>query len=544
MKRAAKGATNVAPPIVATNVAPPIVATNVAPPIVATNVAPPIVATNVAPPIVATNVAPPIVATNVAPPIVATSIVATIVTLLIHGPAYAVLTQYNYQYSRQVLGQLTEGCIAQTQGGAFVGVGPALAYPPAGGTRSILFVSGGGTVRTVATGLNSIGDCVYDPNADVLYVTDSGLEFSGATTGDTVFAIPGDSTNLPVAGHEVLPSGSIPAAFSIDLLDGDLLVSDATGGGNGRVIRIDLADDPPSATTFASGFDYTGGITVNGSHVLISQAVSPSFESVIYSYSDGGAYESTLHGPSYDHGSIDVDINYEGEPMMTGSPTLAVIDDFDGMVRPMVTGINGGGASDAFGGGLNVNDFTGRIDFLASTFTGADDDKSIHRLVNVDRLVEGGGNPSTDCAMEIYGLQLAPTASGKPSHTAICTDGDACDADGQADGTCTFPIGVCLNVQDYRLNGECAPTGVAAVQLLAVSPESDEMQALVNAVSAAVPAADGACFFSDGMKVALGMTSSGEPRRGRGVLRLRAVMNGEHSRKDTDTIKLVCEPAP
>ena len=64
-----------------------------------------------------------------------------------------------YVYTREVLAELTEGCVAPAPGGLFVGVGPALSFPAPGGTRSILFVSESGTTRTVATGLNSISDC-------------------------------------------------------------------------------------------------------------------------------------------------------------------------------------------------------------------------------------------------------------------------------------------------------------------------------------------------------------------------------------------------
>src|SRR5205085_9982023 len=258
-----------------------------------------------------------------------------------------------YLYVRQVLSQLTEGCVAHAKGGVFVGVGPPLAFPtPLGGTRDILFVAASGDVRTVATGLNSIGDCVYDAASDVLYVTDSGANFSGAVTGDTVFAIPGDSTSVAVAGLEVLPAGTLANAFSIDRFGSGLLVSNANGSNAGTVVVIDLSGDSPVASTFASGFDYTGGLCTRADDVLISEATD-SFESAIYSYSDAGAYQSTLSGPTYAHGSIDLAVAHDGSVIATGSPTMVGVS--GGTVTPLVTGLDGGTGFDAFGGGVSVD---------------------------------------------------------------------------------------------------------------------------------------------------------------------------------------------
>ncbi|MFN2378494.1 MAG: hypothetical protein ABR538_18335, partial [Candidatus Binatia bacterium] len=415
------------------------------------------------------------------------SIVATAIAILVPSTAAAAtVPAAGYLYQREVLPELTEACIAHAPGGVFVAVGAPLAFPtPMGGTRSILFVSDGGAVRTVATGLNSVGDCAYDAAADVLYVTDSGQEFSGAVTGDTVFAIPGDATNLPVAGLEVLPAGSIAYAFSVSLFGDGLLVSDAAGDGLGSVLEIDLAGMTPSASTFASGFDYTGGVVVDGDRVLVAEAVQPSFESRFNEYTPAGVFVSTVSGPTYDHGSIDLDIALDGGVLVSGAPTLASVDE-GGVVSPLVSGLDGGTDFDAFGGGISVQDFTGRIDFLASSFSGDDDDKSVHRLVPIDRLVPGGGSTASDCTVEFYGLELVAPSPTRPARSAICVDGAACDADGAADGACTFPLGLCLNVDDPRL-ADCTPSSVGTLELRRARPESAELTALVAEAASLLP---------------------------------------------------------
>ena len=90
-----------------------------------------------------------------------------------------------YIHSFLTLPDTTQACVASARGGTFVGMGPG--FTAAG--QSIVFVDGAGAVRTVVSGFNSIGDCAYDAAADVLYITDNGLEAAGAVTGDTIFAV-------------------------------------------------------------------------------------------------------------------------------------------------------------------------------------------------------------------------------------------------------------------------------------------------------------------------------------------------------------------
>lgn len=65
--------------------------------------------------------------------------------------------------------------------------------------------------------------------------------------------------------------------------------------------------------------------------------------------------------------------------------------------------------------------------------------------------VPGGGGSRSDCLAEwlVRGETVisSPRAKGRVS----CSDGSSCDADGAADGVCTFPVGLCFTVDDDRL---------------------------------------------------------------------------------------------
>jgi hypothetical protein len=471
-------------------------------------------------------------------------LVATAVALCVSENSIAeTVPADGYLYVRRVLDELTEACVARGVGGVYVGVGPALAFPtPSGKTRSILFVSDSGNQRTVATGLNAIGDCAYDVSTDTLYVTDNGAEYTGATTGDTVFAIDGSATNVPVDGLEVVPADSIPNAFSVSLYETGLLVSDATGAGAGSVIEIDLTGVSPVATTFIGGLDYAGGITWTGSHVIVAQALDPTFESEITQYFTNGTFNKTISPATYAHGSIDVaKLSIFATLLATGSPTIVVIEEQPFTITPLVTGLDGGTGFDAFGGGVTVDSYYSRIDFLASSFSGADDDKSIHTLVPVDALAIGGGGAGTDCVTEIYGIRLGQSPTGRTAKVAYCIDGDSCDADGTADGVCTYPLGLCMNVNDTRLP-DCTPSAVASVEVT-TNLESPELTAFVASVQQALPVAESTCIFSDGVKVPVRTRADGSTRTGRAAIKFRTVTDEDNPAKDTDAARFACIPA-
>jgi hypothetical protein len=67
-----------------------------------------------------------------------------------------------------------------------------------------------------------------------------------------------------------------------------------------------------------------------------------------------------------------------------------------------------------------------------------------------------------------------------PGRTISCTDGRAfCDADGLADGKCTFRVAACLNSGDPRL--ACTPAAVTSITLTNPSPASSDPVKMANA---------------------------------------------------------------
>ncbi len=65
--------------------------------------------------------------------------------------------------------------------------------------------------------------------------------------------------------------------------------------------------------------------------------------------------------------------------------------------------------------------------------------------------VPGKGSSKTDCLIEWLVTPTPADVGGFPTGKIECTDGDACDADGQANGECTFSVAVCINNVDSRL---------------------------------------------------------------------------------------------
>jgi hypothetical protein len=207
----------------------------------------------------------------------------------------------------------------------------------------------------------------------------------------------------------------------------------------------------------------------------------------------------------------------------------------DGSTSPLISGLT-------FATGVDVDDFTGRVSMLSSTFIPNDEDLSIHRLVDKSRLVPGKGSEKTECTSEFYGAQLMPPSPGKKAKRAICVDGDACDGDGLVNDTCVFSIGVCLNVEDARF-ADCVPAGVTAFAVKKSKPKSAEIATLATAVEMDAPVYGERCYFSDGMRIPVKITGKGKRKDGKGKLKLKVRSAGEKSAVDTDKLKMTCRPA-
>ena len=156
-----------------------------------------------------------------------------------------------------------QGGVVRQGADIFVGQGPTFT----GGAQSVIRFTEGGSATTIASGFNSLGG--FDIAADgTLYVVDNGLEASGATSGDTLYAIPDAPTRtsaLASSAAEVLPSGSIDFASDALVVPGAVLVSDSVGPGAGKVVRVAGG----TSTDLITGLDYAAGLARDGSTLLV-----------------------------------------------------------------------------------------------------------------------------------------------------------------------------------------------------------------------------------------------------------------------------------
>src|SRR5438093_1044653 len=169
-----------------------------------------------------------------------------------------------------------EGGVVRQGDAILVGQGPGFTA----GAQSIVRLDAGGPT-TIATGFNALGGSALAPDG-TLYVVDNCFTGDGCgttTTGDTVYAIPDAltrTTAVTAAGHEVVPSGTLPFAGDVFVAPGGAaLVSDAAGNGAGRVVKV----VPGMATDLIAGLDLVGGITfaADGTVRIIDAFLNPDF---------------------------------------------------------------------------------------------------------------------------------------------------------------------------------------------------------------------------------------------------------------------------
>ncbi len=449
--------------------------------------------------------------------------------------AGAVTAPTGYIYSTELLGNTTQGCIAAGPVGTFLGLGPGFTA----NAQSIVLAKESGEVRLVASGFNSISDCAYDRTADILYVTDNAdngdfgiVSVFAAQTGDTVFAIPSASTasGLAAPGLELLPPNSVPAAASVAVdASGNVFVSDSVGGNAGSVIKI--VGSTPS--TLVPGLDLAGGLAFNPANGnLFAAETLDSFDNQILQFTAAGAAVPPVPfaGPPTPLGTIDLLFNSDGRLLASGKflGNVLSFNPADGTSTTFSSGLT-------FVSGMTLDPFTHRVQVLSSTFTAAAEDKSLHRFTPIDQLSPGdSGSADTECLFEAYGLQVV-------DGTATCTDGTACDSDGAENDACLFPVGFCLNVDDPDLATCDTASSVTAVSITANPPAASIADAAARA-TAALPLTGSTCVFSDGYYVPVKITGSGTRKDGKGKLQVK-VTNADGG-KDTDTVKLVCHPAP
>jgi hypothetical protein len=202
-----------------------------------------------------------------------------------------------------------------------------------------------------------------------------------------LYAIPDAPTRtsaLAAGAAEALPSGSIHFAQDALVVPGAVLVSDAAGPGAGTVVRVAGG----TATNLITGLDYTAGLAVDGSTLLVGN-VDGSFVGSVRKYGSDGTAAGTLVGGL--------------------SGTYGVVVDGDGFVL-----VSGGRTSDSSSGTVVAVDSSGTVTERAHGFSSSG-----------DMFFDPARNETL--VLDFEALQI----------TAICRDRDqngVCDADQECTG--------------------------------------------------------------------------------------------------------------
>jgi hypothetical protein len=218
---------------------------------------------------------------------------------------------------------VVQGGVVRRDGAVLVGQGTF-------GTQWIVRLDRAGAT-TVATGFNALGGFALD-DAGTLWVADNCGECSGATTGDTVYAIPDAltrTTAVAAADVEALPAGSIPAAQDVTVApDGAALVTDAAGPGAGRVLRVEGG----VATPLVTGLDFLGAVAVFPDGTLRIANLDATFTGAVLRYGLDGTPQGTLAGGL--SGAFGLAVDGDQNVLVSGG----FADDFSGTIVAVAPG--------------------------------------------------------------------------------------------------------------------------------------------------------------------------------------------------------------
>lgn len=221
---------------------------------------------------------------------------------------------------------IVQGGVARIGNSVFVGQGD---YGP--GLQRIIRLDG--TIEaTIANGFGSLGSFDVDGSGtlwavDNCWTPDFGC--AASTTGDTLYAVPNAVVRLEPAlanSVEVLPSGSIGFPFDALVVPGAVLVSNSAGPGAGNVIKV--AGGVP--TVFASGFDYTASLALDGGAIYVGNS-NASFVGSVTELNLSGANQGVLVNGL--NGAYGVTVDNDGNVLVSGvsapdfsSSTVVAVD--------------------------------------------------------------------------------------------------------------------------------------------------------------------------------------------------------------------------
>ena len=401
----------------------------------------------------------------------------------------------NYVYGEQALDAPLQADLAFAGTDLFVVTGVFGA-----GTESIVRRANDGSQSPVVTGLNSVGGMYFDAPSGTLFFSDNAGDFPGAETGDTVYALSNAITasETSALGLEILPTGSIPFAAQLTLLDENtLLVTDAAGPGLGGVVSVDLAAG--TSSLLIDGLDYAAGISVLPDGNLLVGNVDANFVGFILEYApDGTPANDSGIAPVELSGAADQVLDHRGNLIVTGGSTpdfsssIVVSVDAEGAVTQIADGFQ-------FSLGIDMDAPSGQLGIVDSCFPDAC--TSIALLTPTNRMTGLGDQPE-DCQVAFWG----GTPNRPRGNVWRCKDGDvACDRDQQRNGVCTFEVGACLRVSDPS-NTSCMPepTEAATVTRSPRTNGNDGFPAMQSRVDEILSGDQAACSASTVIEVTRG----------------------------------------
>lgn len=155
--------------------------------------------------------------------------------------------------------------------------------------------------------------------------------------------------------------------------------------------------------------------------------------------------------------------------------------------------------------------------------------------------VDGGGSTKTDCLVGFDAPDLNSIEIGSRYGTLRCTDGQSCDADGAANGSCTFRVVSCLkNTMPF-----CQTNPVYTVDVKnspVTSPRHDpDLQGIEDALAALLPAGAPVCTAPLPLTIPLRLTRGGGFRSTTKILRVKVVSGGTGT--DVDKLTVTCLPS-
>jgi hypothetical protein len=155
----------------------------------------------------------------------------------------------------------------------------------------------------------------------------------------------------------------------------------------------------------------------------------------------------------------------------------------------------------------------------------------------------GNGKPDSNCytGLDVGSATGAIITEDKKATVYSCVDGSACDLDGACNNSCTFVIGVCINIPDVE--GCVAPTELDSLKAKGnVTGVKGASGKLVIELPSALEGSLCGAFLD--VTVPLKENKKGV-KSNKGKVKLDGkAPKGTKPRKDKDKFDLVCEPAP